>query len=180
MDRTDNANGPLSSAEPPTNHPPQTGLIAWFATNHVAANLLMILIIVVGAISAFNIKRDLQPDLTIDIVQVSVIYPGASPSEVEQGVAIKIEDVIQDIEGIEEFSSYSMENAMNMYIDVLKGFDVSDVMNEVKNRVDGAVVGPGTSRRHRAPFHGVLRDGRVEVLQEDLFVASPRFLADVT
>ena len=123
--------------KPPANQPPQTGLIAWFATNHVAANLLMILIIAVGALSAFNIKRDLQPDLTVDIVQITVPYPGASPSEVEQGITIKIEDVIQDVEGIEEFASFSRENGVQIFVDILNGFDVSDVMNEIKNRVDG-------------------------------------------
>lgn len=115
----------------------QTGIIAWFATNHVAANLLMILIIAMGIMALTDTRRELQPDLTIDVIQVMIAYPGASPTEVEQGLTVKIEEAIQDIEGIEEFRSYSRENTVSMYIDVLNGFTVSRVMDDIKTRIDG-------------------------------------------
>ena len=88
-------------------HDPQlhTGIIAWFAHNPVAANLLMIIIIVVGLMSLTQIRRELNPDLSIDVVKVTVAYPGASPEEVEQGVTNKIEAAIKDITGIESFNS---------------------------------------------------------------------------
>ena len=74
--------------------------IAWFAENHVSANLLM-MVIVVGGISALGaIHQKTFPDVNIDMVQVSVIYLGAAPEEVEQGVCVRIEEEIQAIEGI--------------------------------------------------------------------------------
>lgn len=123
----------------PLPHDPQLhkGIIAWFAHNHVAANLLMIMIIVVGLLSLTQIRRELNPDLTIDIVLVTVVYPGASPEEVEQGVTVKIESAIKDITGIESFNSYTREGSTQIYIDILQGFDVSDILDQVKNRIDG-------------------------------------------
>lgn len=124
---------PLPQLEPDLH----SGIIAWFAHNHVAANLLMIIIIVVGLLSLTQIRRELNPDLTIDVVLVTVAYPGASPEEVEQGVTAKIEASIKDITGIENFNSYTREGSTQIYIDILQGFDVSDVLGQVKNHIDG-------------------------------------------
>ena len=66
------------------------GIIAWFARNHVAANLLMWGIIIVGLSAAFSIKKEIQPRIETNVITVSVAYPGASPSEVEEGIAIRI------------------------------------------------------------------------------------------
>ncbi len=114
-----------------------TGIIAWFARNHVAANLLMIFILMVGLLSLTQVRRELNPDLTIDVIHISAAYPGASPEEVERGVTTKIERAIKDISGIEGFDSYTYENVVSFYIDVLEGFDVALVLDQVKNRVDG-------------------------------------------
>ncbi|MEJ2604477.1 MAG: efflux RND transporter permease subunit, partial [Gammaproteobacteria bacterium] len=82
-----------------------TGIIAWFASNHVAANLLMFLIIAFGIVSAFTIRKQTTPDFEVDTVVVRVPYLGAAPQEVEEGVVIKIEEAIQDINGIIEIRS---------------------------------------------------------------------------
>ena len=79
-------------------------IVSWFARNHVAANLLMIFIIVIGLISLTSIQRELQPDLNIEVIQITMAYPGAAPEEVEQGVSSKIEEAIKDITGIEKIS----------------------------------------------------------------------------
>mgnify|MGYP000382105512 CR=1 FL=1 len=78
------------------------GIIAWFASNHVAANLLMLLIIAFGLVSSFTIRKQTTPDFELRNVQVRVPYLGAAPQEVEEGVVIKIEEAIQDIDGIVE------------------------------------------------------------------------------
>ena len=70
------------------------GIIAWFASNHVAANLLMYLIIVAGLLSASTIRKQMQPDFELNNVQVQVLYLGAAPQEVEEGVVIKVEEAI--------------------------------------------------------------------------------------
>lgn len=131
------------SASPPEQNAPNGqntssgGIISWFAHNHVAANLLMIFIIAVGLLSMTQIRRELNPDLTIDVIQVSVAYPGASPEEVDNGVTSKIEEAIKDITGIESYNSYTSEGFTTLYIDILQSFDVSDVLDQVKNRIDG-------------------------------------------
>ena len=68
-----------------------TGLIAWFARNHVAANLLMLAIVVVGVAVALNIRQEIYPLFEVDTVDVSMQYRGASPEEVEQSVILPIE-----------------------------------------------------------------------------------------
>ncbi|MFL3659614.1 MAG: efflux RND transporter permease subunit, partial [Opitutales bacterium] len=68
-----------------------TGLIAWFARNHVAANLLMLAVVVVGFAVARNIKQEIYPLFQIDTVEVDMQYRGASPEEVEQSIILPIE-----------------------------------------------------------------------------------------
>ena len=80
----------------------EKGIIAWFAGNHVASNLLMVLIIVAGLISASSIRKETQPDFELNLIQVQVPYLGAGPEEVEEGVVIKIEEAVQDVEGIKK------------------------------------------------------------------------------
>ncbi|MDG1938227.1 MAG: efflux RND transporter permease subunit [Pseudomonadales bacterium] len=121
----------------PMEYENQNDIVAWFARNHVAANLLMIFIIVIGLISLTQIQRELQPDLNIEAIQVTMVYPGAAPEEVEQGVTSKIEEAIKDITGIEKISSYSNEGLATLQIDVLQSFEVSTLLDQIKNRIDG-------------------------------------------
>ncbi|MDH3751877.1 MAG: efflux RND transporter permease subunit, partial [Gammaproteobacteria bacterium] len=73
----------------------EKGLIAWFASNHVAANLLMWFIIVAGLISVFTIRKQTTPEIELNLIQVQVPYLGAAPQEVEEGVVIKVEEAVQ-------------------------------------------------------------------------------------
>ena len=81
----------------------EKGVIAWFASNHVAANLLMFIIIVAGLMSAFSIRKETQPEFELNTITVNVAYLGAGPEEVEEGVVVKIEESVQDIEASREF-----------------------------------------------------------------------------
>ena len=83
----------------------QKGIIAWFAANHVAANLLMLFIIVAGLLSVLTIRKETQPEIELNWVQIQVPYLGAAPQEVEEGVVIKVEEAIQDVEGIKRLRS---------------------------------------------------------------------------
>jgi multidrug efflux pump subunit AcrB len=113
------------------------GLIAWFARNDVAANLLMIVIVIAGLYSLSNkIPIDLFPEFEINTVQVRAILPGASPQEVEKGLTIKIEEAIQDLAGIRQITSRSNEGSASVTVEVEDGFVVKDMLDEVKIRVD--------------------------------------------
>jgi multidrug efflux pump subunit AcrB len=87
----------------------EKGIIAWFAANHVAANLLMLFIIVAGLLSALTIRKQTLPEFEFNLIQVSVPYLGAAPQEVEEGVVIKIEEAIQDVKGIKRIRSNARE-----------------------------------------------------------------------
>ena len=78
----------------------EKGLIAWMAGNPVAANLLMIIIMVGGLASVGGITKEVFPTFPSETLTITVPYPGSSPEEVEEGIILKIEDAIQDIVGI--------------------------------------------------------------------------------
>ncbi len=113
------------------------GMIAWFARNHVAANLLMLSIIGAGLYSLANrIPLEVFPSTDLDLIAISVPYPGATPREVEEGVTIRLEEAVQDLNGIDKMTSTSREGNASVRLDVLKGFDPRDLLNDVKNRID--------------------------------------------
>jgi multidrug efflux pump subunit AcrB len=113
------------------------GLIRWFAANGVAANCLMLLIIALGVAGAMNVKRELLPAATLDVVRVSVVYPGATPSEVEDGIVLRIEEAVGDLPGIEKMTATAAEGLGSVTLEVDEGFDVRELLNDVKSRVDG-------------------------------------------
>ncbi|MEE2651854.1 MAG: efflux RND transporter permease subunit, partial [Pseudomonadota bacterium] len=123
------------------------GIIPWFARNSVAANLLMIVILCVGIGSALNIQRTLQPDFEINIIRITVPYPGATPEEVEDGVILKIEEALQDIDAIESIESTADESLATISADIYKDYDILAVMDEIKSAVDGIVSFPEQAER---------------------------------
>lgn len=125
----------------------EKGIIAWFAANHVAANLLMILIIVAGLISASGIRKETNPEFELNMIQVNVPYLGAAPQEVEEGVVIKIEEAIQDLEGIKRIRSNSFEGSGSVTIEVKPEADLTQVMSDVKTRVDAISTFPALTEK---------------------------------
>lgn len=114
-----------------------TGAIRWFARNGVAANLLMFLIAALGLNAIFNrIPLEVFPEFELDIVRVTVPYRGATPAEVEEGVVVRIEEALFDLEGIEELRSESTEGAGVVTVEVATGYDPRELLNDIKNRVD--------------------------------------------
>ena len=112
------------------------GIIAWFARNTVAANLLMLIIILVGIFSVFSIKKQMFPDIEIKTISIQVPYLGAAPQEVEEGVIDKIEEALEDIEGLEQVTARAMEGMASVSIEVEDNYDVQEVMDEIKVQID--------------------------------------------
>jgi len=132
------------------NRPGETdekGIIAWFAANHVAANLLMLFIIVAGIISVFTIRKQTTPDFELNTIQVRVAYLGAAPQEVEEGVVIKIEEAIQDVKGVVKLSGRATEGRGTVTVEVASGADINEVLNEIKTRVDAIATFPGLTEK---------------------------------
>ncbi|MDX1459542.1 MAG: efflux RND transporter permease subunit [Xanthomonadales bacterium] len=122
-------------------------IIEWFARNSVAANLLMIVLLAGGLVTSFTIKKEIQPQIETPFITVRMPFLGASPADVEEGVLIKIEEAIQDIEGIKEVLSTANEGNGTVQVEVDPDYDVLVVMDEVKNRVDSISTFPENTEK---------------------------------
>ncbi len=122
-------------------------MIAWFARNGVAANLLMLLMIVGGLHAAVTIKREMFPLFSLDTVVVRMPYRGASPAEVEEAVLIRIEEAIEGIDGIKEVMSIAQEGIGTVSVTVQKGYEVTTLKDEIKSRVDAIPSFPAETER---------------------------------
>jgi multidrug efflux pump subunit AcrB len=125
----------------------EKGIIAWFAANSVAANLLMILIIVGGLITVGTIRKETNPSLELNMIQVRVPYLGAAPQEVEEGVVLKIEDAIQDLIGIKKIRSSANEGSGNVTIEVFPDADIDQLLADVKTRIDAISTFPALTEK---------------------------------
>ena len=123
------------------------GLIAWFAHNHVAANLLMLLLVVGGLTALPQIQQKSFPDIDIEVVQITVSYLGAAPEEVEEGVCVPIEEEIHGIDGIEKISSTAAEGACGVSAELISGYDVDRALSEIKNAVDSISTLPSETEK---------------------------------
>ena len=111
-------------------------IISYFIKFPVAVNVLIIAFLVFGTIGALSIKSSFFPLTDSKLIRVNLIYPGASPAEMEEGVVLKIEDNLKGIVGVERVTSVSQENAATISIETVKGKNVDVVLADVKNAVD--------------------------------------------
>ena len=118
------------------------GILAWFARNHVAANLLMMLILAGGVLSLFTTTVEIFPETSLDMITVSVPYLGASPAEVEEGVCMRVEEAVAGIEGIKRLRSVASEGSGSVIIEVEEYMDPKEVLDEVKAEVDRIITFP--------------------------------------
>ncbi len=125
----------------------EKGIIAWFASNHVAANLLMFLIVVAGLLSVSSIRKETNPELVLDQIEVRVPYLGAAPQEVEEGVVLKIEEAIQDLQGVKRIRSFAREGTGGVTIEVDPEADVMQVMSDAKTRIDAISTFPALTEK---------------------------------
>lgn len=123
------------------------GPIAWMAGHSVAANLLMLVFLVGGVILASNIKQEVFPDFETDQVQITVVYPGASPQEVEKGIIQAIEEAISGLEGIDEVRSTSREGLASIMVDMIEGENLQKLAQDIQNEVDRITSFPEDSEK---------------------------------
>ena len=116
--------------------PEQRGLIAWFARNPVAANLLMLLIICAGLFSLYAIRKEAVPPIEPRMIEIGVAYPGAAPEEVEDGVIARIEEALENIDGIDEVRAWAFEGYGDVNVMLRTDTDISRAMDEVKIAID--------------------------------------------
>ncbi len=112
------------------------GPIAWMTRNSVAANLLMIVLLVGGLLIGRQVKQEVFPEFSLDFVTISVPYPGASPAEVEQGIILAIEEQVRGLDGIKQVTSLAREGMGTVAVELLMGADANKALQDIKNGVD--------------------------------------------
>ncbi len=118
------------------------GIVAWFAENHVTANLLMIFLLLAGAFTAVTMKLEVFPETSLDRISVTMAYPGASPAEVEEGIVRRIEENVAGLAGIKRIDSVAREGVGTVNIEVMTGWDLKELLDEVKAEVDRITIFP--------------------------------------
>ena len=123
-------------------------MIAWFAKNGVGANLLMISILVCGfLIVKTQIPLEVFPTTQARTISISVSLRGATPEDTEKGIAILVEEAVQDLDGIKQLTSRSSEGSASVRIEMDNGADAQKLPNEVKSRVDAINNFPGSAEK---------------------------------
>ena len=110
--------------------------VAWFAENHVAANLLMLFLLIAGAFTCLTMKIEVFPEASLDRISISMVYAGASPEEVEEGIIRRIEESVAGLAGIKRIDSVALEGYGYVDIEVMKGWDLNLLLDEIKAEVD--------------------------------------------
>ena len=111
-------------------------LIAYFIKNPIYSNAIIIITAIAGALSLAMMPKSFFPELPPNKVYINVSYPGASPQEIEQGITTRIEESLNGIEGIKEVTSTSSENISRVTVETYEGFNLDEVLQNVKNSVD--------------------------------------------
>jgi multidrug efflux pump subunit AcrB len=112
------------------------GLIAWFARNSIAANLLMVFILIGGFLTTQTIDKQMFPQVKINWISYAAPYPGAAPQEVEEGITIKIEEALKTVQGLKRVITYSNRGYSNGWFEVELDYDPQVVLEEVKSAID--------------------------------------------
>jgi multidrug efflux pump subunit AcrB len=133
--------------------------IAWFAENHVAANLLMLFLLLAGGITGWTMKVEVFPETDLDIIRITTEYPGASPAEVEEAVLRRVEEKIAGLAGIKRIDSNAREGSGTVAIEVMKGWDLKKLLEEVKAEVDRITTLPDEAEKPEV--REIIRKSRV-------------------
>ena len=118
------------------------GVINWFARNSVAANLLMVMLVVSGGFATFSVTSEVFPEFSLDMVTIEVPYLGAAPEEVESAVSVRIEEAIQGIDGIKQITSTASEGMGTVQVELELGADARKVVDDIKSNVDAITTFP--------------------------------------
>ena len=112
------------------------GPIAYMARNSIAANLIMIILLGGGIWTMINIQKEVYPQYQLDIVNVSVVYPGAAPAEVEQGILLPVEEAVRGVQGIKELTSTAYEGSGSVNIELVAGTDRMKAFQDIDQAVN--------------------------------------------
>ena len=125
----------------------QSGPIAYMARNSVAANLLMLFLVVAGLAAARDLIQEVLPDFSLDRVQILVPYPGAAPEEVEESIVRKIEEQIRGVDGLKRVEATASEGLASVIAEFKTNTDINRALNDIKAEVDRIPTFPAGAER---------------------------------
>ncbi len=123
------------------------GPIAIMASNRVAANLLMISILAFGLVAFGALEREAWPTVPFNTIEVSVVYPGAAPEEVEESIVVKIEEQVEALQDVKAVKSIAAPGLASVRVELKTGADITEAMDEVKSAVARIPSFPGAAER---------------------------------
>ena len=127
-------NNPIDPIIAPDTQP--GGIIAWFAGNGVASNLLLLSIILLGLLSIDGLRKEAFPPWPVDSVTVTVAYDSGDASQTEEGIALKVEEALASVNGIKRITSVSDANSSVVTVERVSGYDLDKLLDDVKGKVD--------------------------------------------
>ncbi len=134
------------------------GPIAWMTHNHVTANLLMLVFLIGGLIFSLTIKKEVFPEFSLDMVSVSISYPGASPEEVERGVLVPAEQAVTGLEGIKELRGSAGEGSASLTLELDEDANANKVFQDVQAAIDRVSTFPSDIERPQVSLAERKRD----------------------
>jgi len=121
---------------PLQNGSPKKGAIEWMAGHSVTANLIMLILLLGGLYLGIRIKKEIFPYFELDLVQITVPYPGASPQEVERGIILAIEEGVQGLEGVNEVRASAREGFGTVTVEMIEGENLQRLAQDIQSEVD--------------------------------------------
>lgn len=115
---------------------PEKGLVAWFARNSVASNLVMFALLIGGVLAGLNIRQEVYPTFQLDFVDIEMAYPGASPEQVEDGIILPIEEQLRSLEVTGRLVSQATEGNATIEVELAEGVDPSRAVQDIGNAID--------------------------------------------
>ena len=112
------------------------GSFSWMARNPVAANLLMVMLLVGGVLMSQRINKEVFPKIEMDQVSISIAYPGSSPEEIERGLLLSVEEAVRPLDGVKKVYSVASEGSGSITVELEEGTNRNKALNDVQSAVD--------------------------------------------
>ena len=148
-----------------SNQVSERGPIAFMARNPIITNLLMVIFLVGGIYTMYTIQKEVFPQFQLDIVEVSVVYPGAAPEEVEQGIVLPVEEKVREVQGIMELISSANEGSGTVEIWLIPGTDRMKALQDINQAVSRIQTFPDDIERPQI----VLQNQQMDVMQVGIY-----------
>jgi multidrug efflux pump subunit AcrB len=168
----------MADSKPKKKNKKGKGAIAYMARNPVTANLLMLILLGGGIWTMINIQKEVFPQFQLDIVEVSVVYPGAAPTEVEKGILMPVEDAVRGVQGIKEITSTAREGSGTVLIELVTGIDRMKAFQEIDQAVNRIRTFPDDIEEPEVQLQAQQRDVMEIVLYGEADIWTLRVLAE--